>query len=134
LFPAKKSIKNHSDKTPKARKSALEWGLEPLLAALSTEKRMTQNAPATALDTTINLDAMTPELIAQAATDNDLNSALRLLQKAAGITTGDVAGIAFSDRRGDDDWWPAATLAERTEALLDYKDIEGFYLRQGLSG
>lgn len=81
----------------------------------------------------INLDAMTPELIAKAARDDDLNRAVRLLQDAAGITTGDVAGIAFSDHRGDESWWSAATISARTAALNDYKDIEGFYLRRGLS-
>lgn len=79
----------------------------------------------------IRLDAITPELIAQAAKDNDLNRAVRLLQDAAGITTGDVAGIAFSDDRNEE-WWPTASVAARSEALRDYVEIEGFYLRRGI--
>ncbi|ABO55006.1 hypothetical protein LA345_12665 [Burkholderia vietnamiensis] len=80
-------------------------------------------------ETTIHLDAITPALIEQAAQDNDINCAVRLLQDAAGITTGDVAGIAFSGDR-DEVWWPTASVADRAQALRDYVKVEALYLER----
>lgn len=80
----------------------------------------------------INLDAITEAMIATAAQDPNIHSALSKLQNAAGIKHGDVAGVVFSDCGEDsifnEDNWPKLTPEQRTEAINHWIDTERLYV------
>lgn len=66
-------------------------------------------------ETWIHLERITPEAIAVAVKNDDLDLAIAPLQNLAGITDGGVAGISFS---GNDEW--AAMSAEEREAEIEH--------------
>ena len=79
------------------------------------------------------------DLIRQAAALTDLNEACKLLQDAAGITDGGIAGIHFSGKCTDPaqpeigdllDWeeaWPLISVAEREAQLRDWLKLEDHF-------
>lgn len=79
------------------------------------------------------------DLIRQAAAITDLNEACKLLQDAAGITDGGIAGIHFSGKCTDPaqpeigdllDWeeaWPLISVAEREAQLRDWLKLEDHF-------
>ena len=70
----------------------------------------------------VDLTKITPELLAIASNQPDLDEALYPLQVAAGIDQGDVAGMFFSGPNGEE--WPCATPARRLELLQAYIEVE----------
>lgn len=73
------------------------------------------------VDTPVNVDAITDDMLAEAARNPDLDAALQPLMEAAKIDTGDVAGAVFSGRS---DQWPSVSEAVRMEWLRDWREAE----------
>lgn len=65
---------------------------------------------------------ITPELLAAAARENDINDAVKMVQDAIGVDTGDFAGMFFSGEQYDA--WPDMHPTTRLRALMDYADAE----------
>jgi hypothetical protein len=70
----------------------------------------------------VNVDRVTEQMLAAAANESDLDRALYPLQCAAGIDSGDVAGVHFSGPRGE--IWPKAPVDARLAMLRDYLETE----------
>jgi hypothetical protein len=70
-------------------------------------------------------DSMT--IITRALHTRELHEAVRLLQDALGITTGDVAAHAFSGLPEGDDSWPKLSVDERRRWIADYLGAEVFH-------
>uniref|UniRef100_UPI003F494579 hypothetical protein n=1 Tax=Cupriavidus necator TaxID=106590 RepID=UPI003F494579 len=73
---------------------------------------------------TINLSVITHAMIDAAAQVNDLNDALYPLQRAAGIDSGDVAGVFFSGDGKSETTWTIASPAVREIWLEEYLSLE----------
>lgn len=71
---------------------------------------------------------ITPDMLNTASYEADLNAALFPLQDAAGITTGDAAGVYFSGPRGAE--WPNADTVRRRELLAGYLEFEQGFIEQ----
>lgn len=71
----------------------------------------------------INTAAITPEMIEAAVRQDDLTEALIPLQDAAGIDTGDLAGVFFSGEKNDS-VWRAAAPETRAAWLREYLALE----------
>lgn len=72
----------------------------------------------------ICLDSISPGLLAHAATVPDLDEALRLLQDAAGIRHGDVAGQYFCFMDAEHSQWFEASTAQRVIWLKGWIEAE----------
>lgn len=70
----------------------------------------------------VNVDRVTEMMLTAASHEPDLDRALYPLQCAAGIDSGDVAGMFFSGARGD--IWPKAPTDARLAMLRDYLETE----------
>lgn len=100
-----------------------------MLKPFDAKKRGQQNAAAVkaegAQQATANVErAFSAERIAQAAAMDDVDDACRILQDAAGITDGGVAGVYFS--QFDDPYreWELAGHEGRVQMLSAYKEDE----------
>lgn len=73
-----------------------------------------------------DLSKVTDAMMHEASTITDVDQALRILQKAAGITTGDAAGIFFSgcDARKV---WPVLSVSSRLAWLREYVTFESHH-------
>lgn len=76
---------------------------------------------------TINLKAITPEMIKTASLVDDIDDAIRPLQEAAGIEDGGLASVVFSGIL-DHDTWPTATPEDRIEGIENWIKLEEIYL------
>lgn len=61
----------------------------------------------------------TPNLLEASSRMNDIDDAVKAIQDACGITSGDVAGIFFSDHE-----WESLSHAERVKLLRTYLEFE----------
>jgi len=74
----------------------------------------------------IDLTKITPEMIRESSNIDDLDDAVRLLQDAAGITDGGVAGMCFCG--AGEIAWPTASPDDRRVMLEDWLRYEQVYL------
>lgn len=70
----------------------------------------------------VNLDTITEEDIAKAAKIDDPDEALATMMKKAGITTGDVAGVVFSDFP-----WEEVAYGSRVGKIREWIETERNY-------
>lgn len=66
--------------------------------------------------------------IDQAIHEQNIDDALSKVQKIAGIETGDVAGLFFSDFDNPYEAWSEADTLARRNILKDYLTIEAQYI------
>lgn len=71
---------------------------------------------------TVNIAAITDALLNIATQEADLDKALRPLMQAAGIDSGDVAGVFFCGPNGE--CWPTATPVKRQALLREWMHTE----------
>ena len=72
----------------------------------------------------LRINGVTAEMIESAAHSPDLDSALQPLQAAAGITSGDTAGLFFSFMDRENSQWFEASPAERKGWLRQWLALE----------
>jgi uncharacterized NAD(P)/FAD-binding protein YdhS len=87
----------------------------------------------------MNLHLITAADCDAAATEPDLDTAVRQIMDKAGIEDGDVAGIYFDGDLTDDttsirDSWPSLQLDERVAYLLAWLDLETMHQAQVKAG
>lgn len=70
---------------------------------------------------------MTSTLIRRAIAAPTLDAAVRMIQDAIGITTGDVAAQVFSGLPFGDDTWPDLTPVARAQWLSEYLRVEALH-------
>jgi hypothetical protein len=63
-------------------------------------------------------------VVVKASEKNDLDNAVAIVQKEAGISTGDVAGVFFSDAFDDTGDWVSLTSLQRISLLKKYLNHE----------
>lgn len=73
----------------------------------------------------IGVAAIKANDIGRAAHTDDVDVAVKSLQDIAGITTGDIAGIVFSDFD-----WNSASASERVDQLYRWIAVERRYEEQ----
>jgi hypothetical protein len=68
-------------------------------------------------------------ILSKALATDDLDEAVKLIQDALGINTGDVAGVVLSGygRGFPNEWWHDASVGDRRHALLRLLDYELAY-------
>ncbi|MFJ1256091.1 hypothetical protein [Cupriavidus sp. CuC1] len=72
----------------------------------------------------MDLNGITAEMMESAAQYPDLDSALQPLQAAAGITSGDTAGLFFSFMDSENSQWFEASPAQRHVWLRQWLALE----------